>query len=535
MSKRRVKFISLLAAVLLSFGTAALAAENIKCTVTGDRITVSGTGTEAAVSVLVFPQRETNDNITDSVITDNKHLAFNIKASGGMLSKSFTLPDGFVSGEYKMLCFDGAKTDEVRFIYYSAELDALSQQISAEQDAAAKKELIKNNAGIMGTDENDSELFSKILENYTSLKENYSEIMAVYAVKKDRLADIVRFFGSEYGMDKEKYDALSDGAKQSLSDMLKAAEISDLKAEYNTCFNKAVIKDIKNSEDLLKVLREEKADFGYYDLLSDTDKNSVLRSILNNMPESADKLADEFYRKCTEAYNNSKSSGNTTGGGGGGGGGTGGGSHSSAGSAAGGTVLIDSKNGPAAPKNEETEKEALYDTKSHWAEVYIRELYESGIINGYEDKSFRPDNSVTRAEFASMTVKAMGMNDEKSSAAAFGDVAVSDWFSGYVSILSEKGIVTGDNGYFRPYDEIKREDMAVIIYRMLKYKETELEETKSFADIGTADDYSVSAIEALGGSGILTGDENNNVNPHSSLTRAEAAAVLYRIVHGILQ
>ena len=96
-------------------------------------------------------------------------------------------------------------------------------------------------------------------------------------------------------------------------------------------------------------------------------------------------------------------------------------------------------------------------------------------------------------------------------------------------------MIFGDGNSFYPEMNITRQDMAVIIYRMLKYKETELEETKSFADIGTADDYSVSAIEAPGGSGILTGDENNNVNPHSSLTRAEAAAVLYRIVHGILQ
>ncbi|GGG84323.1 hypothetical protein GCM10010918_47680 [Paenibacillus radicis (ex Gao et al. 2016)] len=110
----------------------------------------------------------------------------------------------------------------------------------------------------------------------------------------------------------------------------------------------------------------------------------------------------------------------------------------------------------------------------------IEELVALGIINGYADGSFKPDNNITRAELAKIVVSATG----GASAAAlmqnvkpqFKDVKVNEWYTGFINVAATKGYIFGDagTGKFRPNDNIKFEEVVAIIIRALGYNDKNL-------------------------------------------------------------
>jgi len=108
----------------------------------------------------------------------------------------------------------------------------------------------------------------------------------------------------------------------------------------------------------------------------------------------------------------------------------------------------------------------------------VEELIALGVINGYQDGTFRPDRDISRAELAKIIVVATGnesaaklMASVKSS---FSDVKTTDWANGYINAAAAKGIIQGYNGKFRPNDNVKFEEVVAILVRALGYKESQL-------------------------------------------------------------
>lgn len=108
----------------------------------------------------------------------------------------------------------------------------------------------------------------------------------------------------------------------------------------------------------------------------------------------------------------------------------------------------------------------------------VEELTALGIIQGYQDGSFKPENPITRAELAKVTIIASG-----NEAAAkwmqtikpeFKDVKKNVWYSGYINAAKAQGFVQGYNGKFRPSDSVKFEEVVAILVRALGYKEAKL-------------------------------------------------------------
>ena len=167
------------------------------------------------------------------------------------------------------------------------------------------------------------------------------------------------------------------------------------------------------------------------------------------------------------------------------------------------------------------------DINEHWGKDDIEKLAKAGIINGYDDKTFKPDATISRAELAKILANAF--NISSASGIAFKDVNVNDWFYASVMALSGAGIIQGSDGMFNPNSPVTREDTAVMISRMLKNNGTVLEGAYTFSDTDSISDYAKDAVGALAHNGFLKGD-GQSFFPKDSLTRAEAAAFIARII-----
>lgn len=166
-----------------------------------------------------------------------------------------------------------------------------------------------------------------------------------------------------------------------------------------------------------------------------------------------------------------------------------------------------------------------------WAQTAISMFYEKGIISGRTDEVFAPKDSVTRAEFLKMAMEAFELTDDNA-VCSFSDVDKSDWFYKYVASATEKEIVYGYEDMFKPNDKITRQDIAVMLGRIVEASEIEagfsLEE-KVFDDEDLISDYAVDSVKEMRGYGFIEGDSDNLFRPKDNASRAEAAVLLYRV------
>ena len=125
--------------------------------------------------------------------------------------------------------------------------------------------------------------------------------------------------------------------------------------------------------------------------------------------------------------------------------------------------------------------------KSHWAANYIGYMQQFGIVTGYTDGSFRPDASVTRAEFAAIASRFEKLTEGNKS---FSDVPSSHWAAKYINFAATRGWVNGyADGTFRPNNSITRAEVAAVTCRLLErnadqsYIRSHLSELRAFTDV----------------------------------------------------
>lgn len=169
---------------------------------------------------------------------------------------------------------------------------------------------------------------------------------------------------------------------------------------------------------------------------------------------------------------------------------------------------------------------------SHWAYESIASLKKIGVVSGNPDGTFKPDNAVTRAEFVKMLLSLPEFDmEEDNEKVYFNDIFAEDWYYNYFVKAKKYGIISGDNnGNVNPNQNITREEMAVIIYRALQRKIMPATAgSDSFADSADISDWARDAVDVLKQEGIFNGDEANKFNPHSNTTRAEACKVFVNL------
>jgi hypothetical protein len=170
--------------------------------------------------------------------------------------------------------------------------------------------------------------------------------------------------------------------------------------------------------------------------------------------------------------------------------------------------------------------EAFSDIKGHWAEKTIGEMVSLGAINGYDDGFFKPDNNITRAEFTTLLMKAliktglMPLQGGRVIADTKGH-----WAQEYIASAASYGIVSGyDDNTFGPDDLVTREQMAVMVVKAcdLAPGAAEIQFTDSDAISGWARD----AVETMVKDSVMAGYPDNTFQPQGKATRAEAITTL---------
>ena len=150
-------------------------------------------------------------------------------------------------------------------------------------------------------------------------------------------------------------------------------------------------------------------------------------------------------------------------------------------------------------------------------------------ILGMGDGLFAPNAEVTRAQFARFTAQAFGI-EEGEADASFTDVAESAWYFADVTTLASAGILTGyGDGRFGPDDTISREQMATIIDRTLAAKGIAPPAIRAFdlTDADAASAYAKAPIERLYEAGVISGMGDGLFAPKATATRAQSCVILY--------
>ncbi|WP_284646281.1 S-layer homology domain-containing protein [Paenibacillus silviterrae] len=167
----------------------------------------------------------------------------------------------------------------------------------------------------------------------------------------------------------------------------------------------------------------------------------------------------------------------------------------------------------------------LSDIQGHWAEPAVLQLVKMGAITGYPDHTFKPNERITRAEFVTLIVKASGF--EAQNGKSFADTQA-HWAQPAISTASALGIVDGYSEMaFAPEDWITREQMAAIVIRAAQIDSAE-PVSVHFSDSSSISDWAKTPLAAAAAKGLIAGYEDGSVKPRANATRAEAAAVILR-------
>ncbi|MBQ7475708.1 MAG: S-layer homology domain-containing protein [Clostridia bacterium] len=171
---------------------------------------------------------------------------------------------------------------------------------------------------------------------------------------------------------------------------------------------------------------------------------------------------------------------------------------------------------------------------SEWYYEPVKYVYDAGIMKGMTNKTFEPETTVTRAMFVTMLGRLWGVEQKITN--KFRDVTpeTGDWYAGYVGWASENGIVNGyPNGTFLPDDPLTREQMAAILSRFISYSGLipmkSYDPVSFFTDENKIEGYAVPHVDKMRELGIVTGNADGSFNPQGNLTRAEAATVMMRL------
>ncbi|WP_141504313.1 S-layer homology domain-containing protein [Paenibacillus luteus] len=168
-----------------------------------------------------------------------------------------------------------------------------------------------------------------------------------------------------------------------------------------------------------------------------------------------------------------------------------------------------------------------------WAKDRIESLSARGIVNGVGNDNFKPDQKVTRAEFLKMLIFAFDLADAEASS-GLSDVQAGSWYYDSVAAAEKLGIVQGKaDGSFGVNDEITRQDMAVMAYRVAKQLELKLDgkvSTAAFTDQTAISSYATQAVDAMQAASIIEGIGSGVFNPKGAATRAQAAVIIHKLL-----
>jgi hypothetical protein len=200
-----------------------------------------------------------------------------------------------------------------------------------------------------------------------------------------------------------------------------------------------------------------------------------------------------------------------------------------------GTILRKGNSIYTIVKNDKT----FTDISGSYAKETIEWLANRFIVNGYENGEFLPDRQITRAEFAALLVRSMGIVPDANPSRVFTDVQPSDWYAGVISSAVKAGFIEGyEDGTFKPTREVTRQEMVQMSYKAMKmagYSKTLSVEEKdsylrSFRDQEQIPGWASEAIAAFVRENIVNGMADGSFQSAGVANRAQSVTVLHRMM-----
>lgn len=169
------------------------------------------------------------------------------------------------------------------------------------------------------------------------------------------------------------------------------------------------------------------------------------------------------------------------------------------------------------------------DTRGHWAESYINQLYQDQVVSGKSDGVFDPDGLITRAELTKIAILAFGHSiSTKVSAHPFQDVPLNSWFAPYVDEAKRLGFVSGyDTGGFGPNDFVTRAAALKILLGAAGLDASGM--SSDFPDV-PHDAWFANHVGFAHTNGIVNGYADGRFGPGDSMTRAQVAKVVIKLL-----
>lgn len=172
---------------------------------------------------------------------------------------------------------------------------------------------------------------------------------------------------------------------------------------------------------------------------------------------------------------------------------------------------------------------AFSDVSGHWAEETITKSSEYGIINGYTDGTFKPDEYMTRAELITVIDKLLGLESESDK--YLPDVTSKEWYYNNVRKAFFFGIIKGDqNGNIKANDNVTREEAILIIARAFRLKIDESKFFSPFTDENDISNWAKRELIAFARKQYINGYKDGTIRPKNNITRAELLTILNRMI-----
>lgn len=170
---------------------------------------------------------------------------------------------------------------------------------------------------------------------------------------------------------------------------------------------------------------------------------------------------------------------------------------------------------------------------TYWAFEYVSEMAQRGVLNGYPNGYFYPENSVTRAEFAKIMTSAASLSIAKPQYQIFQDVDINEWYAPYVHTACNylSGYNYPDGTYYLPEANALREDIAVALVKLKGYDTTgaDISMLKAmFTDYSSISPSAMVYVATAIENGLISGYDDNTFRGQNTITRAEAATLLWR-------
>jgi len=177
------------------------------------------------------------------------------------------------------------------------------------------------------------------------------------------------------------------------------------------------------------------------------------------------------------------------------------------------------------------------DLTRHWVMDDAHYLASKSIMQGRTADAFVPNAQITRGEMAALIVRILDLNEKAANLHSDASELKGKWYENDIIQVQTAGLMTGyEDGSFKPNQPITRQEIAVLIARMLSIMEpgwvadADASHVDAFADRQDIAAWSLKEVAAVVRSGFLQGDQQFKLNPTATATRAEVAVVIKRML-----